>query len=57
MIPVNKNLWSTSFVLVCGGGGFWVLAMFYELVDKRKWWTGRPFKAVGMNSIVMYSGR
>mmetsp|Transcript_33347 Transcript_33347/g.57115 ORF Transcript_33347/g.57115 Transcript_33347/m.57115 type:complete len:110 (+) Transcript_33347:116-445(+) len=56
VIPVNKNLWSTSFVLVCGGGGCWVLLLFYDVVDCRKAWTGAPFKAVGQNSITVYCG-
>ena len=43
-IPVNKNLWSTSFVLVCGGGGFWVLSILYLVVDEWKLWDGAPFR-------------
>mmetsp|Transcript_18459 Transcript_18459/g.48706 ORF Transcript_18459/g.48706 Transcript_18459/m.48706 type:complete len:169 (+) Transcript_18459:415-921(+) len=56
VIPVNKNLWSTSFVCVCGGGGCWLLLLFHEVVDSRKIWTGAPFNAVGMNSIALYCG-
>ena len=44
LIPVNKNLWSTSFVLVCGGGGCWILAALYMIVDEREWWDGAPFR-------------
>jgi heparan-alpha-glucosaminide N-acetyltransferase len=55
-IPVNKNLWSTSFVLVCGGGGFWMLALLYLVVDVWSAWDGAPFRYTGMNSIVVYAG-
>jgi len=55
-IPVNKNLWSTSFVLVCGGGGYWMLALLYLLVDVWGAWGGAPFRYTGMNSIVVYAG-
>ena len=54
--PLPHSPPSTSFVLVTGGGAFLLLAMFYELIDRRQWWSGAPFKAVGMNSIVMYCG-
>jgi heparan-alpha-glucosaminide N-acetyltransferase len=56
VLPVNKNLWSTSFVLVCGGGGCWVLALLYLLVDVWAVWDGAPFRYTGMNSIVVYAG-
>jgi heparan-alpha-glucosaminide N-acetyltransferase len=55
-IPVNKNLWSTSFVLVTAGGGCWVLAGLYLIVDEYKLWDGAPFRYTGMNSIVVYAG-
>jgi heparan-alpha-glucosaminide N-acetyltransferase len=55
-IPVNKNLWSTSFVLITAGGGCWVLAAVYLIVDEFKLWNGAPFRYTGMNSIVVYVG-
>jgi heparan-alpha-glucosaminide N-acetyltransferase len=55
-IPVNKNLWSLSFVLVTAGFGCWVLAVLYWIVDHAKLWSGAPFKYTGMNSIVVYAG-
>ena len=55
-IPVNKNLWSTSFVLVTAGFGYWVLALLYVVVDELQWWDGAPFRYTGMNSIVVYVG-
>lgn len=55
-IPINKNLWSVSFVFLMGGGGFLVLTVMYLLVDVWKIWNGAPFIYVGMNSIIIYCG-
>jgi predicted acyltransferase len=54
LIPINKNLWSPSFVLVLAGWGFLKLSFHYMLVDVHKVWTGAPFRYVGMNSLVVY---
>ncbi|XP_018578372.1 heparan-alpha-glucosaminide N-acetyltransferase-like [Anoplophora glabripennis] len=56
VIPVNKNLWSTSFVLVTSCCAFTLLAACYIFVDLKKWWTGKPFLFAGMNAILMYIG-
>lgn len=56
IIPLTKNLWSPSFVLVMAGTGNLVLSLFYWLVDVKHWWAGAPFKYVGMNSIMVYAG-
>jgi heparan-alpha-glucosaminide N-acetyltransferase len=55
-IPINKNLWSTSFILVNAGGGLVCLSLTYALVDVLKVWTGAPFRYAGLNSILIYSG-
>ena len=55
VFPVNKKLWSPSFVLVAGGISFALFALFYWLVDVRGW--RRPaffFTVIGMNSITIY---
>ena len=36
--------------------GFLVLTLNYVLVDYLKWWSGSPFRFVGMNSIIVYAG-
>jgi len=54
LIPINKNLWSLSFVCVLSGAGFLGLALCYLLVDVWGVWNGHPFKVVGMNSIAIY---
>ncbi|CAF3119115.1 unnamed protein product [Rotaria socialis] len=55
-IPINKNLWSLSFVLILAGLAFLILTIFYLLIDVCKWFTGEPFLWLGMNSIVIYVG-
>ena len=55
-IPVNKNLWSLSFVLVTSCFAFFLLTVCLILVDVLKWWNGAPFFYPGMNSILMYVG-
>lgn len=54
LMPVNKNLWSTSFVLLTAGLGLVGLAFCYILVDVYKVWSGAPFLYMGMNSILIY---
>lgn len=53
--PVNKALWTGSFVLAVGAYSFALLAIFYWLVDVKGWrgWTF-PLRVVGMNSIAIY---
>ncbi|XP_014681303.1 PREDICTED: heparan-alpha-glucosaminide N-acetyltransferase-like [Priapulus caudatus] len=55
-IPVNKNLWSVSYVLGMAGSAFLVLAIFYWLIDVAYIWNGSPFYQPGMNSIFLYLG-
>jgi predicted acyltransferase len=53
--PINKNLWTSSFVLCAGGFSTLLLALFYWIVDVlnyRKWTLF--FVVIGMNSIVIY---
>ncbi|ELT89271.1 hypothetical protein CAPTEDRAFT_227545 [Capitella teleta] len=53
-IPVNKNLWSLSFVLGLASMAFVLLAVFYLLIDVHGLWSGAPFLYPGMNSIAVY---
>uniref|UniRef100_A0A1B0DGT0 Heparan-alpha-glucosaminide N-acetyltransferase catalytic domain-containing protein n=1 Tax=Phlebotomus papatasi TaxID=29031 RepID=A0A1B0DGT0_PHLPP len=57
LIPVNKNMWSLSFVLVTSGIAFILLATMYFVVDVRKGiWRGAPLVYAGMNAIIIYVG-
>ena len=57
--PLNKNLWTSSFVMQVGGISLILLAIFYYIIDVRgykKW--AFFFRVIGMNSILIYlSGR
>ncbi|XP_068084945.1 heparan-alpha-glucosaminide N-acetyltransferase isoform X2 [Anabrus simplex] len=55
-IPVNKNLWSLSFVLVTSCFAFYLLSFCYFLIDVKHWWSGAPFYYPGMNATIMYVG-
>nr|XP_040033706.1 heparan-alpha-glucosaminide N-acetyltransferase [Gasterosteus aculeatus aculeatus] len=55
-IPVNKNLWSLSFVLCAGCSSFLLLGAMYFVIDVKGWWGGQPFIYPGMNSIFVYVG-
>lgn len=56
VIPINKNLWSLSFVLVTSSLAFCLLSVLYIVIDIRKIWSGFPFEECGKNAIVMYVG-
>jgi predicted acyltransferase len=54
--PINKNLWTSSFVLFTGGFAMLALAACYWMVDVRasRAWTP-PFLVFGMNAILAYA--
>ncbi|QTD36249.1 DUF1624 domain-containing protein [Polaribacter batillariae] len=52
--PINKAIWSSSFVLVTSGWASLILAIIYYLVDIKSIKFGRIFKYVGMNAITIY---
>ena len=57
--PINKNMWSSSFVLYTTGFSLILLSIFFYIIDVRgfKNWAFF-FKVIGMNSILIYiSGR
>jgi predicted acyltransferase len=55
IFPINKKLWTSSFVLFTTGAGAISLAACYELVDVRKYrqWF-KPFEIMGLNAIFTY---
>ncbi|XP_046900987.1 heparan-alpha-glucosaminide N-acetyltransferase isoform X1 [Hypomesus transpacificus] len=55
-IPVNKNLWSLSYVTTLACLAYVVLVLVYYTVDVKHWWSGAPFYYPGMNSILVYVG-
>ena len=55
VFPINKNLWTSSFVLCAGGISLILLGLFYYIIDvrsHRKW--AFFFTVIGMNSILIY---
>lgn len=56
--PINKALWSSTFVLVVGAYSLAMFALFYYLIDVRGWtkWT-KFFEVIGLNSITIYLGQ
>lgn len=53
--PINKKLWTSSFIMLTSGMGFLILALFYWVIDVKgyKKWTFF-FKVIGMNSLTVY---
>jgi predicted acyltransferase len=53
--PINKNLWTSSYVCFVGGLSLLLLTVFYYIIDVlkfRKW--SFVFVVIGMNSITIY---
>ena len=54
--PINKNLWTSSYVLFTAGGALICLALCCWVTDiklHRGWWT-KPFLILGTNAITAY---
>lgn len=54
VFPLNKALWSSSFVLVTSGYATLILALIYYLTDYKEISLGNMFTYVGSNAIVLY---
>lgn len=54
IFPINKALWTSSFVLVTAGWANIVLALIYFLTDVKKLKFGSIFRYAGANAIVIY---
>jgi len=55
VFPINKNLWTSSFVLHVGGYSLILLSLFYYVIDilgYKRW--AFFFSVIGMNSILIY---
>ena len=55
-LPINRNLWTPTFISLVGGLAHFVLAGLHVGIDVRRWWSGAPFSQVGMNSLIVYVG-
>ena len=56
IFPINKQLWTSSYVLYTAGIAIILLAGMIWLVDIKKidWWT-KPFVILGSNAIFLYA--
>lgn len=54
-LPINKNLWTSSYALFSAGVAAQVLAICHWTIDVKKWsgWS-RPFVAFGRNPLAAY---
>ncbi|UCC49087.1 MAG: DUF1624 domain-containing protein, partial [Gemmatimonadota bacterium] len=55
LFPINKNLWTSSYVVFTAGMAGLILGLFYWLIDVRSWkaWS-KPFVVYGMNAIAVF---
>lgn len=55
VFPINKNLWTSSFVCLVGGISVLAFALFYLIIDvwKFRCWAW-PLMIIGVNSITIY---
>ncbi|MER3492770.1 MAG: DUF5009 domain-containing protein [Mastigocladus sp. ERB_26_2] len=54
--PINKKLWTSSYVVFTTGWALLLLAFCYELIDVRRvrrW--GKPFEIMGYNPIFLFT--
>jgi predicted acyltransferase len=57
VFPINKSIWTSSFVLLTGGLGAALFGLTYWVVDVAGWkrWAA-PFVTYGKNAIAVYVG-
>lgn len=54
IFPINKALWTSSFVLVTAGWANLILALIYYLTDVKGIKFGSVFRYAGANAIILY---
>jgi len=54
--PINKSLWTSSYVMFSAGAAALFLALCYWIIDIRgwRWWT-KPFVILGVNALALYA--
>ncbi|CAG0887558.1 unnamed protein product, partial [Cyprideis torosa] len=53
-IPINKNLWSLSFVLISGATSLLLFSILMFILDHKKWWRGGVFVSAGGETMVLF---
>jgi len=58
VFPINKLIWTSSYVLFAGGWSLLILSFFYFVIDVRGYraWAF-PFVVIGLNAITIYVGQ
>ncbi|XP_045492742.1 heparan-alpha-glucosaminide N-acetyltransferase [Colias croceus] len=56
VVPINKSLWSISYVLATSAVSLTILSITYTFTDAWRLWAGGPFRAPGLNAIALYIG-
>lgn len=56
IFPINKGLWTSTYVIFTAGYAMLVLAACYWLIDVKQWrsWS-KPFLVFGMNAILIFT--
>ena len=54
--PINKNLWTSSYVMFTAGAAALFFALCYWIIDVKGWrgWT-KPFVILGMNALALFA--
>lgn len=55
-LPINKNLWTSSYSVFMAGMALNIFALCYWMIDVKgsRWWT-KPFQIYGLNAISMFA--
>jgi predicted acyltransferase len=56
LFPINKSLWTSSYVVFTAGYAMLLLAAIYWIIDVKQWraWS-KPFLVLGMNSVLAFT--
>ncbi|MEG4225003.1 heparan-alpha-glucosaminide N-acetyltransferase domain-containing protein [Microcoleus sp. N9_B2] len=54
LFPINKQLWTSSYVVFTAGWALLLLAACYETIEVRNWKWGRLFEIMGVNAIFLF---
>jgi predicted acyltransferase len=55
VFPINKSLWTSSYVVYSAGWSLLILAACYEIVEVRRWrHIGWPLQVMGVNAIALF---
>ncbi len=56
-MPINKSLWTSSYVVFMAGWALVFLSAFYYIMDIRNYTTwAKPFTVYGLNALIVFAG-